>query len=673
MIKPLLAALVLAAASFSTAMPAGSRVTLPTGKKIFVSGMNLAWITYAGDVGNTPLSSSSIAKIDAALKAVHDSGGNTMRIWLSTDGTNDPIYTNGYVSGPGTSTIANIQTMLQLAKKNSMLLVPVLLTHNWVNKSINATILANNKTMLTTDSGLSAYLKNYLKPVVSAIGNDPNLLCWEVFNEPEGMVDGWSSPANTITKAQVQKAVNRIAGTIHTLVPGVLVSNGAATAGTLSWYSDANLKAAGGDTAGKLDFYMAHYYGWNGTSNSPFTKAYAGWNLDKPLVIGEYASSDWSQSTASSSTMQDAGKVDTLLRYLDNAGYAGGMGWQYQPDAGDPWMKGFATFGHSIRLAYLNDSSSIKLSGTSNGTFSVSVAAGVGGSVTASPTGRIDSTKSVTLTAVPATGYTFTGWSGDTTAAAAALTIPSVIKDWSLTANFTPDAGTNLLKEGDFATSTSWGFYAAKGNTASVSYATGKAVVTVSSQDDTTYHVQLTQSGLSLTKGTTYLLSFQASASAARSIAIDLSSGAPDWTWLGGSTASLTTTTSTYTLELTPSATAPAATLQFNLGGATGTVTLDNVSLVKKDGGTGIAAISHNRGASMTTSLRGGLLAWSLPSALSSNGTLRILDVQGRELSRTAVAAGSRSGSLGLSGQGLRFLVLESAGASYSVVLPALR
>jgi len=58
---------------------------------------------------------------------------------------------------------------------------------------------------------------------------------------------------------------------------------------------------------------------------------------------------------------------------------------------------------------------------------------------------------------------------------------------------------------------------------------------------------------------------------------------------------------------------------------------------------------------------------------LSSNGTLRILDAQGRELSRTAVAAGSRSGNLGLSSQGLRFLVLESASASYSAVLPALR
>ncbi len=64
----------------------------------------------------------------------------------------------------------------------------------------------------------------------------------------------------------------------------------------------------GGKDKGTLDFYMIHYYGWNGTGNSPFAKTYANWNLDKPLVIGEYASSDWSRSTSSSSSMQDDGK-----------------------------------------------------------------------------------------------------------------------------------------------------------------------------------------------------------------------------------------------------------------------------------------------------------------------------------------------------------------------------
>lgn len=655
-LKTLLAIATLGAASVATAMPAASRVTLPSGKKIFVSGMNLAWISYAGDVGNTPLSSSSITRINTAMKAVHDSGGNTMRIWLSTDGTNDPIYTNGYVSGPGSSTIANIKTMLQLAKTNNILVMPVLLTHNWVKKDINATILANNKTMLTTDSGLSAYTKNYLTPVVSAIGNDPNLICWEVFNEPEGMVDGWSSPAGTISKLQVQKAVNRIAGTIHRLVPGVLVSNGAASTGTVNWYTDANLLAAGSDADGMLDFYMAHYYGWNGTSNSPFTRNYAAWSLDKPLVIGEYASSDWSTSTSSTSKMQDAGKVDTLMTYLDKAGYAGGLGWQYQPDAGDPWMLGFQTFGHSMRLAYLADSNSIKLDGTGNGTFSVSVAAGAGGSVTANPSGRIDSGESVTITAVPAAGYTFTGWTGDTTGTGAVLTIASVKRDWMIQANFKPDAGTNLLKDGDFTANTAWAFYTATGNTATASFTGGVASVQVGAQDDTAYHVQLTQPGVPIDSGVTYLLSFDASATIARAINFGFSGGASaDWKWLGGGDADLGTTTKSYQVEIVALGTSSAAILQFNLGGALGTVKLDNVALVRS-GATGVTRVVKPSGFRLR-SVAGGF-EWER-SSMVGPATVRVFDGNGRELHRsTSDASTGFAPSVGV---GLRFVVLETA------------
>jgi len=669
--KPLLVLASLAVASTSFAMPAASRVTLPSGKKVFVSGMNLAWINYAGDVGNTALSANTITRMNTAMKAVHDSGGNTMRIWLSTDGTKDPIYTNGYVSGPGSSTVANIKTMLQLAKTNKILLMPVLLTHNWVNKDINATILANNKTMLTTDSGLSAYLKNYLTPVVTAIGNDPNLLCWEIFNEPEGMTDGWSSPAGTITKLQVQKAVNRIAGTIHRAVPGVLVSNGAASISTVKNYTDANLLAAGADADGKLDFYMAHYYGWNGTSNSPFTKSYASWTLDKPLVIGEYASSDWSPSTASTSKMQDAGKVDTLLNYLNKAGYAGGLGWQYQPDAGDPWMLGFATFGHSLRVAYLADSSSIKLDGTGNGTFSVSVSAGLGGSVASNPTGRIDSGKSVTLTATAQTGYTFTGWTGDTTGTAPVLTIAKVTKDWMIQANFTPDAGTNLLKDGDFTTSTSWEFYAAKGNTASASYTGGKAAILIGAQDDTNYHIQLSQSGVPLDSGVTYVLGFDASATVARAIAIGFSSGAPDWKWLGGGDADIGTTTAHYQVEVTALGTSAGAVLQFNLGGATGTLTLDNVTLVKKTPSSVGTRAGRQAAFAVRPVARG--FEWTRSEGLEGAATVRLVDGRGRELFRTTARAGSARGFVPSVGTGLRFVVIQDAAARDVRPVPGIR
>lgn len=609
------------------AMPAGSRITLPSGKSIFVSGMNLAWKNFAGDVGDTPLNESYF---NTAMKQVADSGGNCMRVWLSTNGTNDPKYgSNGLVSGPGSQTINNIKKMLKIAQDNNILLMPVLLTHNWVEKSINPTILSNNIKMLTTESGLQAYIDNYLKPVVTAIGNHPNLLCWEVYNEPEGMVDGWSSPKNTITKEQVQKSVNWIAAAIKEIEPTVLVSNGAATIGTIDWYKDAALKNVGGKEKGVLDFYMAHYYGWNGTGNSPFTKSYASWNLDKPLVIGEYASSDWSQSTNSTNPMQDAGKVDTLLKYLDKAGYAGGLGWQYQQDGGDPWMKGFSTFSHSIAELFRFDSNSVKLDGSASSTFAVIASAGNGGTVSSSVAGRINAGESVTLTATASSGYTFLGWTGDTTCAEPVLLIQNVKKDWIVQANFKPGEGTNLIKDGDFSSNTNWIFYPAPGNTADVKFTSEQANVTITKQDDTTYHIQLSQRGLPIDSGSTYIVAFDAWSTGERTLNVGMTIY-PTWQFQDAKDVSLTDQKQNFTVELkciTKLADTTSGELQFNLGGSSLPVYIDNVTFVKKSTST----IWDNKTlAKSNVALfrrTGDMIFWNLPS---EQGKVSLMDISGR-------------------------------------------
>lgn len=660
----------------ASAMPSASRITLPAnGKKIFVSGINLAWISYAGDVV-----SFDSATMDSRMKAVHDSGGNTMRIWLSTNGTQDPVFVNHYTSKPNSATIGNVQKMLRLAKKNDLLIVFSLLSHNYMQNQGQDT--AATRMVLTTDSGLSAFNKNYVTPLVTAIGADPNLLCWEVCNEPEGMLAGTGWTDRRIAKTDIQKVVNRVAGTIHRAVPNVLVSNGAVTmaytsdVGGTNWYTDAALKAVGGDGDGTLDFYMAHYYGNNGVSNSPFTKTYAYWKLDKPLVIGEYPSTSW--NTRSDSYIQDSANVDTLLTYLDNAGYAGGLGWQYGPDDGAKYLKGFTTFGHSIALAYRNDSNSIKLSGLSDNKFAVTVSVGNGGSVTRSPTGRLDSGAVDTLIALPSKGYVFSGWTGDFVAKGDTL-IVKVTKDLSLAASFTPDASTNLVKNGDFsAGSDDWGDLSINtptANAASVSFANGAAVITATKADATGWHIQLSQSGIAFELGATYALSFDASASTARSLDIGLSSGSPDWKWLGGGSVNVGTTTKTYTLEVKDdTAAATAGVLQFQVGGAVGTLTIDNVTLVRKSSGTGIFASKHLSTTAFAVSRAGTAATWSRIQALTSPATLRVLDAQGHTLARSSVATGATSGMVpSVAGSGLRWILLEGAGVHESALLPSLR
>lgn len=667
-------------AGVSRAMPAASRITLPSGKKIFVSGMNLAWIHYANDV--VSFSSSDSTDLETAMKDVHDSGGNAMRIWLSTDGTKDPVFANGLVSSPSTNTIANIQKMLAIAKDNDIVLILSLMSHNWMNTAnLSASEIARNKAMLQTDAGIAAYVDNYVVPVTKAIGVDPNILCWEVFNEPEGMVQAWSGLSPGIAMGDVQKVVNRVAGAIHRTVPGVLVSNGAvvmnytSSVGGTNYYTDAALKSVGGDSLGYLDFYMAHYYGNNGTANSPFTKTYSYWNLDKPLVIGEYPSSDW--TLGGSNGNQDAGKVDTLLTYLDNSGYAGGLGWMYYSNAG---MSGFSTFGHSMRALYRNDSASISLAGNSDHKFVVIADASNGGRVAASRAGRIDSGAVDTITAIAAAGYSFSGWTGDTAATGTTLAV-TVTRDRQIKANFAPDANTNLITNGDFSDgSTGWGglnLASGTGAAATVDFTSGKAVVSISGAGTLGWHIQLVQSGIAFDSGVTYLLTFDASASAARTLSVDFSTGANSdtskaWKWVGGGTVSLATTTTNCSVEVTALRNAPSGVVQLGLGGATPTVTIDNVALVKKV--TALAPRSTRR-STPTWSLRrsGADLVWTRSQAVKGDGVVRLVGIDGRELSRASVSAGAKSGSLMAPGSGVAFLVLESADVREVRALPVAR
>jgi len=658
------------AVSTAQALPAGNRITLPSGEKIFVAGHNLAWISFGNDVGDVPLNEASFR---SAMKAVADSGGNTMRVWLSTNGANDPKFgADGLVSGLGSQTISNVKKMLAIAKENNMLLLPVLLTHNFL-QSGQGNNLANNRTLLTTDAGMKAYIDKAVVPLVKGIELHPNLLAWEICNECEGMVTGVGWTSEKVEKANIQKISNLMAGAIKRAVPGVLVSTGTVAAQHLGWYSDAAMKAAGSDADGTLDFYMIHYYGWNGTSNSPFTKSAGAWGVDKPLVVGEFASSSWNSSTPSSSPMQDALDIGVSLETLYTGGYAGGLFWQYQQDGGDPWMKGFATSGTVLAKfarAHVDD---VKFDGLSDGKFSVLAGSTAGGTITASPSGRVAAGTVVTLVATPDAGYDFTGWTGDTTSTATTLKV-TVDRDRNLQAVFTPGEGTNLVKGGTFTTSadqTAWvlGNYPTPANASTVSYAGGSAAITVTATDTTNFGVQIRQGGLQIDSGATYVVSFDAFASVARDISPTLTTG--DWKWQSNATVSVTTTKAPYSVELASNINSPDGMLQFCVGKVLSTVTIDNVTMVRK-GSSSISIGARKPSALSVRAVEGGYV-WERGAMFASPATARLVDINGRELSRMDVDARATSGFMAAQGSGLRLLVLESRDSREIHTLPALR
>jgi hypothetical protein len=342
------------------------------GRDLFMSGMNVAWVNFAADLGPGTVDTAQFREI---FKTIHENGGNCMRFWLHTNGANTPDFNaNGFVTGPGINAIQDLKNILEIARQNNIGLQLSLWSHDMLNQSeLNTAQLKRNALLLTDTAYTMAYIRNSLIPMVQALKGNPAIIGWEVFNEPEGITNefGWSG-RDHVPMSAIQRTVNLVAGAIHRTDVGAIVTSGANNMQTLTdvnsiskassnsdlnslssaqkdemtnsfnssfrtnfpteefilylhklnavanynYYTDDRLIAVGGDPDGKLDYYNVHFYGTQ--QQSPFNHPYSIWQLTKPLVAGEFY-------------VQDTYGVawSNLYENLYNTGYAGGMSWAY--------------------------------------------------------------------------------------------------------------------------------------------------------------------------------------------------------------------------------------------------------------------------------------------------------------------------------------------------------
>jgi hypothetical protein len=306
---------------------AQSKLQLKDGRAAFCSGMNVAWNDFGNDVADAAVNK---AYFNTLLDNVKAAGGNTVRWWLFTNASRAPKFNNNLVSGLGTNSINNVKIVLDLAKEKNMTIVLCLFSFDLLQTSQYGVNAYNNKQMLTTDAGVKACVEKCIVPLVTAIGNHPAINCWEIFNEPEGMLQngGWTN--ERISMYDIQRFVNRAAGAIHRAVPEVLVSNGSKSMFYLSpkigknYYSDYELKNAGGDNDGYLDYYQVHYYdneGAPGTQHSPFHHDASYWQLDKPILVAEFGAKGYNNNFNMSS--------QECYKQVYNRGYVGALSWTY--------------------------------------------------------------------------------------------------------------------------------------------------------------------------------------------------------------------------------------------------------------------------------------------------------------------------------------------------------
>ncbi len=301
------------------------------GKRIFLSGMNLAWMDYAKD-----LSRFNEAKFTSQVEDIAMAGGNCIRWWIMINGTASPAFgEDGLVKEMPAEQILVLKRALNIAAERGVGIIPCLWSFGMLETQAGVDY-ARNRRLLEDPAATQAFIDRALIPMVRALKGHPGLIAWEIFNEPEGMLSfsGWT-PKRTEMQA-VQAFINRTAGAIHREAPGTLVTNGCWNIqfqtdvnGLINYYRDDQLIAAGGDPQGTLDFYSVHYYPqFSDESVSPFHNPRSHWKLDKPLVIGEFPSKGIVPiKDKPGFAPKTELTTDEAYRWAIEKGYAGALSW----------------------------------------------------------------------------------------------------------------------------------------------------------------------------------------------------------------------------------------------------------------------------------------------------------------------------------------------------------
>lgn len=310
----------------------------------FLNGVNQAWVDYGADFGNSPSPSVMLAynqSFDAIRSAAGGNSSTTetaIRIWVHCGGENTPIFNSeGVVTATDrTGTfISDIVALLEAAASRGVQKVYLCLWNLAVTPTPQLVGLIGNATLL------DSYFNVVLIPLLKQISTQPSFAGIDIVNEPEGSVaiTGSDNPClNTqlfgsgagwtglgLSMADVQAFVARHSSVLRAMTPTAERTVGSwnaraltnAMPGAANFWQDSCLLPFGSP----LSIYQVHSYAdSNGVFDqySPFLHQYQDYQLDKPLIVGEF------------SAVSTLGKwtPPQMYKYLACNGYTGGWGWQ---------------------------------------------------------------------------------------------------------------------------------------------------------------------------------------------------------------------------------------------------------------------------------------------------------------------------------------------------------
>jgi hypothetical protein len=248
-------------------------------------------------------------------------GIRVVRWFVFADGRASPEFdNNGMVVGFDDFFYDDMDAALEAAQKYGIYLILVLFDFHLCDTAEmeNEVQVGGHADLITDPAKRQSFIDNALEPMLSRYGGHPNILAWEVMNEPElaMMIDGGGEVGQPVSVETMQDFVRIIAQHIKE-TPERLVTLGSVSREWLNLWTDAG-----------LDFYQYHYYDYM-EQEMPFDIPYEELELDKPCILGEFPTKDSNIS------------VQAYLEKAWENDLAGVLGWSFR--AGDKYSQFLCT------------------------------------------------------------------------------------------------------------------------------------------------------------------------------------------------------------------------------------------------------------------------------------------------------------------------------------------